>query len=64
MVYIYINPLFHRVGLKQPPIQTTNHQDFPSFGSLQTHLRHEKSRGPLLSIESWLFNMDPYHGLS
>ena len=30
---------------------------------LNHQLSHEKTRGPLLSIESWLVNRDPYIGL-
>ena len=32
--------------------------------SPKTNMSHEKNTGgPLLSIESWLFNRDPYNGL-
>ena len=29
----------------------------------KTHMSHEKTRGPSLSIESWLVNRDPYNAL-
>ena len=36
----------------------------PTSAQRQQHLSHgKKTRGPLLSIESWLFNRDAYDGL-